>query len=98
MKLPRVATREEWLKARTDLLRKEKDLTKKRDEVTSAVEKAESRIHAINELFCDPTFFDRTAPGEVKKLENEQKTLSTRVEELMGEWEKLEEQIGELGA
>jgi ATPase subunit of ABC transporter with duplicated ATPase domains len=76
----------------------QKDLTKKRDEVTSAVEKAESRIHAINELFCDPTFFDRAAPGEVKKLENEQKTLSTRVEELMGEWEKLEEQLGELGA
>jgi ABC-type multidrug transport system ATPase subunit len=76
----------------------QKDLTRKRDEVTSAVEKAESRIHAINELFCDPTFFDRTSAGDVKKLENEQKTLSTRVEELMGEWEKLEEQIGELGA
>src|SRR6185436_20106600 len=76
----------------------QKDLTKKRDEVTTAVEKAESRIHDINELFCDPTFFDRAAPGEVKKLENEQKTLSTRVEELMGEWEKLEEQLGGLGA
>jgi ABC-type multidrug transport system ATPase subunit len=76
----------------------QKDLTRKRDEVTTAVEKAESRIHAINELFCDPTFFDRTSSGDVKKLENEQKTLSTRVEELMGEWEKLEEQIGQLGA
>jgi ATPase subunit of ABC transporter with duplicated ATPase domains len=75
----------------------QKDLTRKRDEVTTAVEKAESRIHAINELFCDPTFFDRTSAGDVKKLENEQKTLSTRVEELMGEWEKLEEQISELG-
>ena len=76
----------------------QKDLTRKRDEVTAAVEKAESRIHAINELFCDPTFFDRTSSGDVKKLENEQKTLSTRVEELMGEWEKLEEQLGQLGA
>src|SRR5215210_6266028 len=76
----------------------QKDLTKKRDEVTSAVEKAESRINAINELFCDPTFFDRTAAGEVKKLENEQKTLSSKVEELMGEWEKLEGRISELGA
>jgi len=76
----------------------QKDLTKKRDEVTSAVEKAESRIHAINELFCDPTFFDRTAAGEVKKLENEQKALSSRVEELMGQWERLEEQLSELGA
>ncbi|HBL31471.1 MAG TPA: ABC-F family ATPase [Acidobacteria bacterium] len=74
-----------------------KDLTKKRDEITAAVEKAESRINAINELFCDPTFFDRTAAGEVKKLENEQKTLSGRVEELMAEWEAIEGQISELG-
>ena len=36
MKLPRVATRDEWLKARTDLLRKEKDLTKKRDRLNTA--------------------------------------------------------------
>ena len=35
MKLPRVATRDEWLKARTDLLRKEKDLTKKRDRLNT---------------------------------------------------------------
>jgi ABC-type multidrug transport system ATPase subunit len=76
----------------------QKDLTKKRDEITTAVEKAESRINAINELFCDPTFFDRTAAGEVKRLENEQKTLSSKVEELMGEWEKIEGQIAELGA
>jgi ATPase subunit of ABC transporter with duplicated ATPase domains len=75
-----------------------KELTKKRDDVTLAVEKAESRINAINELFCDPTFFDRTAANEVKKLENEQKTLSTRIEELMGEWEKIESQLTELGA
>ena len=76
----------------------QKELAKKRDDVTAAVEKAESRINAINELFCDPTFFDRTAANEVKKLENEQKTLSTRVEELMGEWEKIESQLSELGA
>jgi ATPase subunit of ABC transporter with duplicated ATPase domains len=75
-----------------------KELAKKRDDVTAAVEKAESRINAINELFCDPTFFDRTAANEVKKLENEQKTLSTRIEELMGEWEKIESQLSELGA
>ena len=36
MKLPQVATRDEWLKARTDLLRKEKDLTKKRDRLNTA--------------------------------------------------------------
>ncbi|HWN44198.1 MAG TPA: ATP-binding cassette domain-containing protein [Thermoanaerobaculia bacterium] len=75
-----------------------KDLTKRRDELTAAVEQSENRVHAINEMFCDPTFFDRTSRDQVKKLEGEQKTLSEKVEKLMGEWEKIEEQIAGLGA
>jgi len=75
---------------------KQKQLTKRLDQVTADVEKAESRIHDINEMFCDPTFFDRTSREQVKKLEAEQKTLSGKIEELMAEWESLESQIGEL--
>jgi ATPase subunit of ABC transporter with duplicated ATPase domains len=76
--------------------RRQKDLGKQLDQVTAAVEQAESRIHAINEMFCDPTFFDRTSRDQVRKLENEQKTLSAKVEELMGEWERIETEIAEL--
>ncbi|HEV8577778.1 MAG TPA: ATP-binding cassette domain-containing protein [Thermoanaerobaculia bacterium] len=72
---------------------RQKELAKKLDQVTAAVEQAESRIHAINEMFCDPTFFDRTSRDQVKKLENEQKTLSAKVQELMAEWEKIETEI-----
>ena len=75
----------------------QKDLTRRRDEVTAEVERAESRVHAINEMFCDPTFFDRTSRDQVKKLEQEQKTLSEKVETLMAEWEKVEGQLAELG-
>jgi ATPase subunit of ABC transporter with duplicated ATPase domains len=78
--------------------RRQKDLTRRRDQVTAEVEKAESRIHEINELFCDPTFFERTSRDKVKKLEEEQKRLSTQVDGLMGEWEGIETQLGELGA
>ncbi|MFL6292001.1 MAG: ABC-F family ATPase, partial [Thermoanaerobaculia bacterium] len=74
-----------------------KDLARRRDELTTAVEQSENRIHAIIEMFCDPTFFDRTSRDQVKKLEGEQKTLSEKVEKLMGEWEKIEEQIAGLG-
>ena len=35
-----------------------------------------------NEIFCDPAYFDRTPPAEVRKLEQEQKGLADRVEEL----------------
>ncbi len=77
---------------------RQKELGKKLDQVTAAVEQAESRIHAINEMFCDPTFFDRTSRDQVKKLENEQKTLSSKVEELMKDWETIETELAELGA
>jgi ATPase subunit of ABC transporter with duplicated ATPase domains len=75
-----------------------KELNKRLEAVTAEVEKSESRVHAINEMFCDPTFFDRTSREQVKKLEGEQKTLSAKVEELMGEWEKIETELADLGA
>jgi len=77
--------------------RRQKDLARRRDQLTVDVEKAESRIHEINELFCDPTFFDKTSRDKVKKLEEEQKRLSTQVTGLMGEWEGIESQLSELG-
>jgi ATPase subunit of ABC transporter with duplicated ATPase domains len=72
-----------------------KKLTGDRDRLTGEIEKSEARVHEINEIFCDPTFFERTAPQEVRKLEAEQKKLTARVEELMAEWERVE---GELAA
>jgi predicted dithiol-disulfide oxidoreductase (DUF899 family) len=35
MSLPRIATRDEWLAARTELLKEEKDLTQRRDEINT---------------------------------------------------------------
>jgi peptidoglycan hydrolase CwlO-like protein len=40
--------------------------------------------------------FDRTSRDQVKKLENEQKALGGKIEELMAKWESLEGQIAEL--
>ncbi len=78
-------------------LREKKKLERRRDEVTAELEKAESRINAINELFCDPTFFDRTPHKEVQKLEAEQKASNVAIERLMEEWETLEGQLAAQG-
>jgi ATPase subunit of ABC transporter with duplicated ATPase domains len=75
---------------------RQRDLVKRRDEVTAAAEQAEARVHAINELFCDPTFFDRTSRDQVRKLEDEQKRLTAKVEELMATWEQLESDLAAL--
>ncbi len=64
--------------------------------VTREIETAESRVHEINEIFCDPTTFTRSSPKEVRALELEQKRLKARIDELMNEWAELEEQSGAL--
>ncbi len=73
-------------------------LTAERDRLTQEIEKAEARVHEINEIFCDPKYFERTPPPEVHRLEQEQKQVSSRVEELMGEWEKLEAELSSIGS
>ena len=86
-----------------DLNEKEKQkrknkLVKERDRLTADIESAEERINAINEMFCNPGFFDKTPEKDVRKLENEQKDLSTKVEDWMATWEEIEESLGALTA
>ena len=73
--------------------RRARQLERDRDRLTAEIERAEQRVHEINELFCNPGFFDKTAPGEVRKLESEQKTLAAKVGSLMTEWEQVEKQL-----
>ena len=68
-------------------------LEEERDRVTRDLESAEARIHAINEMFCDPGFFDETSPEKVRKLEKEQKDLGERVDALLERWEELEREL-----
>ncbi len=75
-----------------------RELTRRRDQVTGEVERAEARVGEINETFCNPTYFERTPPKEVRKLETEQKTLNETIESLMGEWEAIEGELASLGA
>jgi len=73
-----------------------RQLARERDRLTAEIDRAERRVHEISELFCNPGYFDRTSPGEVRRLENEQKTLAARVETLMAEWEKVESALTQL--
>ena len=75
-----------------------KELERRRDQVTAQMEKAEARVGAINETFCDPTYFERASQKEVRKLELEQKELKERVETLLGEWEAIEGELEGLSA
>lgn len=79
-----------------ELLREKKSLEKEREGLTTSIEKAEARVGDINDLFCNPGFFDKTSPKEVKRLESEQEKLKSTVEEALARWEVVEEEIAEL--
>ncbi|MCM2270343.1 MAG: ATP-binding cassette domain-containing protein, partial [Thermoanaerobaculia bacterium] len=70
-----------------------RQLERERDRLAGEIERAERRVGEINELFCNPGFFDKTPPGEVKKLEGEQRALTARIDELMAGWTAVEEQL-----
>lgn len=74
------------------------NLQRRRDAITSEIEQAESRVDTINEMFCNPGFFDKTPAPETRKLEGEQKRLKSSAEELMAEWEGIEKELEELQA
>ncbi len=76
--------------------RRANDLKKRRDAATGEIERAEARVDEINELFCNPGFFDKTPPAGVRKLEKEQQDLKERIDERMAEWEALEAELEEL--
>jgi ATPase subunit of ABC transporter with duplicated ATPase domains len=66
---------------------------KRRDALTAEIETAEARMAAIDALFCQPGYFERTDGAEVARLQEERGALQGRVEGLLGEWEQLESRL-----
>ena len=69
-------------------------LLKRQEELTASIEEAEARVAEIDEVFCEPKYYERTPPDEVKALETERASLQSEVADLMAEWEGAEEEIG----
>jgi ATPase subunit of ABC transporter with duplicated ATPase domains len=73
--------------------RRRKDLELRRDVITADIEGAEARIEQINQRFCESGFFDITPLNRIRALQQEQQSLTTRVEELLAEWERIEREL-----
>jgi ABC-type multidrug transport system ATPase subunit len=65
----------------------------RRDRIVEQIEAAEERIGEINEIFCDPSYYDDAAPEQIRRLEQEQQELRDRIEELTADWERAEEEL-----
>jgi len=65
-------------------------LRDRRDRIFARIEAAEARVGEINEIFCDPSYYARTPPEEVRALEAEQNQLRATIAEVTEEWEAAE--------
>ena len=73
---------------------RKKQLLKRQEELTASIEEAEARVTKIDELFCEPNYYERTPSDEVKALETQRSSLQSEVADLTSEWERVEEEIG----
>jgi ABC-type multidrug transport system ATPase subunit len=69
---------------------------KRLEEVTARIETAEAEVKLIDELFCEPDYFQRTAAAEIRTREQQRSNLQNEITDLMTEWERLEDEIASL--
>ena len=60
---------------------------RRQEELMARIDVAEARLGKIDAIFCEPTYYERTPPAEVKVLEAERGRLKSEVTDLMAEWE-----------
>ena len=73
-----------------------RELLRRQDKIQKSLERAETRVHDINEQFSNPGFFMETSREQIRKLENEQKRLKSEIDGLMTEWQQVDEALGRL--
>jgi len=75
-----------------------RQLEKKLESTTRSIDKAETRVHDINELFCNPGFFADASQQEVRKLQREQDELRERITAMTTTWEEMAAEIEGFGS
>ena len=68
-------------------------LQKRREEITARIETGEARLGELDATFADPTFYDRSSPDDVRVLESERSVLDAKLQDLLTDWEALEEEL-----
>jgi ABC-type multidrug transport system ATPase subunit len=66
------------------------------DKLTARMERAEARIAEIDELFCQPGYFEKTPADEISMLEKERARRGGEVDRLTEEWGKIEVELAAL--
>ena len=75
---------------------RKKQLPQRRDQVVAAIAEAEARKSFLAAQWCEPGFYERTAKARIAELEQEERALGPRIDQLMSEWEALESELATL--
>jgi ATPase subunit of ABC transporter with duplicated ATPase domains len=92
-----VETKLSW-EERKRLQNRRKALPKLRDGVIAQMQELEQEKAGILARFEDRDFYVNTSDDEIAKIQRRQQTISGRIDELMAEWETLEQELAQLGA
>jgi ATPase subunit of ABC transporter with duplicated ATPase domains len=85
--------RETAAKPRPMSEREQRMALERHHEVMHLIEAAESRVGEIERQFADPTFYAKTSPEDLRRLENERAGLKAELETLIAEWERGEQSL-----
>ena len=72
---------------------RQKRLPALRDELVKAIEAAEARKAAIQALWAEATYYEKTPKAEIAALDKEAAELGPKIEKLVAEWEAIEAEI-----
>ena len=92
--MPEMSMRPKGKRPRGKRNNKQQHAAAQQEKLMNQIETAETRIKAIDELFCQPNYYEQTPPDEVKTLETERTELERDLAYLTAEWERSEEAIG----
>ncbi|HTA88091.1 MAG TPA: ABC-F family ATP-binding cassette domain-containing protein [Polyangiaceae bacterium] len=68
----------------------------RRDKLLAQIETAERRKKTIADSYTADGFFERTSAADLKKLEEESRSLVKQIELWVGEWESVEAELAEI--
>jgi ATPase subunit of ABC transporter with duplicated ATPase domains len=73
--------------------RRRKQIEDRLERITTEIEAAETRLGVLNEQFSAPDFYQVTPREQLAPLEAEHRDVTAKIQQLMQEWEGLEQQL-----
>ena len=70
---------------------KQRRVAAQQAERMARIEKAEARLAEIDALRCEPAYYAKTSPDQIKALECEHADIERALATLLEEWAKVEE-------